>query len=142
MLVAGDVQADVLAPALQVAHLAEDAAVGGEHALDGLDRAVGVHVDVHGGPACQIHILGGHLAVGDELVDHRLGAHKAALAVGDGHGVQVAHVGPEHPGGLDAGHPGGDIAALVAADEVIGQGGASCHYTQLSYQEKANIPKL
>ncbi len=57
--------------------------------------------------------------------DHLVGGHKAALAVGDGDGVQVAHLGLQHPGGVDRGHPGGDVPALVAADQVIGQGGAA-----------------
>ncbi len=69
-------------------------------------------------------ILGGHLAVLDQTADHLVGGHKAALAVGDGDGVEVAHMGLEHPGGLDRGHPGGDVPALVAADQVVGQSGA------------------
>ena len=50
-----------------------------------------------------VHILGGHLAVLDQTADHLVGGHKAALAVGDGDGVQVAHLGLQHPGGTDRG---------------------------------------
>ena len=38
--------------------------------------------------------------------------------------MQVAHVAEQHPGGAHRGHPGGDVPALVAADEVEGEGGA------------------
>lgn len=73
VLVAGDVDAYIGAPALRVAHLAEHPAVGGEDALDGLQGAVGVGVDVHGGRAGGVHVLGGDLAVGDQPLQLRLG---------------------------------------------------------------------
>ena len=95
VLVAGDVDAYIGAPALRVAHLAEHPAVGGEDALDGLQGAVGVGVDVHGGRAGGVHVLGGDLAVGDQPLQLRLGGCEAALAVGDGDGVEVAHMGLE-----------------------------------------------
>ena len=92
MLVAGDVDAHEGAPALQMAHLTEDAAVRGEDALDGLHGAVGVRVNVHGGLAGSVDVLGGHLAAGDQVGDHLGGGYEAALPVGDGDGVQVAHL--------------------------------------------------
>ena len=71
-------------------HLAEHAAVRAGDALDGEQRAVRVHIQVHAGGAGLVHVLRGDLTVGPELGEHLVGGHEAALAVGDGHGVDVA----------------------------------------------------
>ena len=71
-------------------HLAKHAAVRTGDALDGEQRAVRVHVQIHAGGAGLVHVLRGNLAVGLELGEHLVGGHEAALAVGDGHGVDVA----------------------------------------------------
>ena len=65
---AGDVFVQSCADTFAVAHLAEDAAVGGGEAFDGEQGAVGVEGGVHGGLALQIHILGSDLAVGQNTV--------------------------------------------------------------------------
>ena len=124
MLISGDIDRHIGPPALGVGHLAQDPAVGGENALDGLHGAVGVGQHVHGGPTLQVHVLGAHLAVGDQVRDDALRSHKAALAVGHRDGVEIPRVAEQHPGGLYGGHPGGDVPALVPPDEVIGEGGA------------------
>ena len=46
--------------------------------------------------------------------------------MGDGHIVDVAHLGQAQPGGLVGSHPGADNAALVPPDGIEGQGGAGC----------------
>ena len=79
---------------------------------------------MQGGDGGGVGVLGGNLAVLDHLGEDGLRGHEAALAVGHGDGVHVVQLAQEHPGGLDAGHPGGDVPALVPADEVEGQGGA------------------
>ena len=99
VLVAGDVLGDPLALALTVAHLAEHPPVGGEDALDGLHRAVGIGGDVQGGDGGGVGVLGGNLAVLDHLGEDGLRGHEAALAVGHGDGVHVVQLAQEHPGG-------------------------------------------
>ena len=69
VVLAGDVFVQAGSDALAVAHFAEDPAVGGRDALDGVQRAVGVEVDVGGGIAVQINVLGGDLAIGRQLAD-------------------------------------------------------------------------
>ena len=85
--------------ALGVAHLAEHAAVRAGDAFDGQQRTVRVHVQVHARHAGLVHVLRGDLAVGLELGEHIVGGHEAALAVGDGDGVHVAHLGLRQPRG-------------------------------------------
>ncbi len=73
-----------VAATLDVAHLAEHAAVGAGNALDAGDGAVGVHVEVHGGHARHIDVLRGDLAAGTELIQDLVAGHETALAMGDG----------------------------------------------------------
>ena len=124
VVLAGDVLVQAGTDALAVTHFAEDPAVGGGDALDGVQRAVGVEVNVSGGVALQVNVLGGDLAVGRQLTDQLFGCKELALAVGNGDIVHVAHVGQRQPGGLVGGDPGADDTALVAGDVVEGQGGA------------------
>ena len=89
VVLAGDVLVQAGADALAVAHFAEDPAVGGRDALDGVQRAVGVEVDVGGGVALQINVLGGDLAVGRQPANQRFRGQELALV----------HVAPApHPG--------------------------------------------
>lgn len=90
ILLAEDVLADVLGVAFGVAHLAEDTAIRGSDALDRTHRAVRVVRDVHGRISVEVDILEGNLAVGNQAVDLGLRGDKAAFAVGNGDGVQVA----------------------------------------------------
>ena len=54
--------------------------------------------------------------------------------------VQVAHLALEHPGGLDRGHPCGDVPALVAPNEVEGQGGTVfVHRPDLAVGDQAQL---
>ena len=82
-----------------MAHLAEHAAVRTGDAFDGQQRTVRVHIQVHARHASLVHILRGDLAVGLELGEHVVGSHETALAVGDGDGVHVAHLGLRQPRG-------------------------------------------
>ena len=68
----GDITVQALADTLAVAHLAEDPAVRRGDALDGIQRAVGIEVDIGSSVAFQIHILGSDLAVGCQLADQLL----------------------------------------------------------------------
>ena len=111
MLVPRDILAHEGTAALQMAHLAEHPAVRGEGALDGLQRAVGVHVDIHRGGPVQVHILGGDLAVGDQGLQGGLGGHEAALAVGDGDGVQDVY---KRQVGVGGGMTNGDRSVRLA----------------------------
>ena len=99
VVLAGDVLVQAGADALAVTHFAEDPAVGGGDALDGVQRAVGVEVDVGGGIAVQINVLSGDLAIGRQLANQFLGGQELALAVGNGNIVHVAHVGQRSGGG-------------------------------------------
>ena len=91
---ARDVLVEPGAAALRVAHLAQDPAVRRGDALDGEDGAVGIISDSPSvGFALQVHVLGGDLAVGGQLASAAApAADEAALAVGDGDGVDVAHL--------------------------------------------------
>ena len=106
-----------------MAHLAQHTAVGAGDALDGAHRAVGVPLDVAADRAVGVHVLGGHLAVLNELPQRLVVGHEPALAVGHGHGEDVAGVHARHPGGLHTGDAGVHHAADVAAQGVEGQGG-------------------
>ena len=88
--------------------------------------AVGVEALVHGGVAGQVHILRGDLAVCRSApVSALSGAHEAALAVADGHGVDVADARmPLSHGLLSEAMHGAYQHALVAADGIEGEGGA------------------
>ena len=92
MLVSGDIPAHIGATALQMPHLAEHPAVRGKDAFNGLQRTVGVHIDIHSGISVQVHILGSHLAPADQVGNDLGRRYKAALAVGDGQGMQIAHL--------------------------------------------------
>ena len=105
-------------------HFAEDPAIRRSNALDGAHGAVGVEGGVHGGLALQVNILSGDLAVFRQLLDQGLACQELALAVGNGHIVDIAHLGQAQPGALVGGHPGSYNPALMAADGVEGQGGA------------------
>ena len=105
-------------------HLTQHTAVGGGDTLDGADRAVGVEGGVHGRIARQVNVLGSDLTVLGQLANQLLGAEEAALAVGDRHGVDVTDIGAGQPGGLVGADTGADQLGLVAADDVVGQGGA------------------
>ena len=93
IVLTGDVAVEAGAGALAVAHLAQDPAVGGGDALDGPGGAVGVEGGVHGGRAGEVHVLGGDLPVRSQALQHLRGGHEAALAVGDGDGVDAALFG-------------------------------------------------
>ena len=104
-------------------HLAEDPAVGGGDALDGTHRIVGVEGDVVGGLAVEIHVLRGDLAVFRKRRHHFVACQEAAFAVGDGHGVDLAHLGLRKPRRAVGGDARAHQPRLVAADGVEGQGG-------------------
>ena len=123
VVVAGDILVAAIAETFAVAHLAEDTAIGRGDALDGEDGAVGIEVDISGGLVQQIHVLGGDLTVGSQLADGLQACVEAALAVGDGHIEHIAHVHRAQPGAHVGGHTGADDPGLVAADDVVGQGG-------------------
>ena len=69
IILAGDVFVQAGADSLAVAHLAQDSAVGGRDALNGVQGAVGVEVDIGGGVAVQVNVLGGDLTVCRQLCD-------------------------------------------------------------------------
>ncbi len=65
---------------------------------------LGLNVDIGGGIACQVHVLGGDLPVVCQLLDQFLGGQEPPLPVGDGHGVHLPGLGVHEPGGLVGGH--------------------------------------
>ena len=67
VLLAGDVAGHVLPVPLGVAHLAEHPAGRGEDALNARTEPLGLTAMSMAGHAGEIHVLGGHLAGGDEL---------------------------------------------------------------------------
>ncbi len=97
--------------------------VGAGNALDAGDGAVGVHVEVHGGHARHVDVLCGDLATGAKLPQDLVVRHKTALAMGDGHGVELVRVALGQPGRKVTADAGANQAALVAADLVEGQRG-------------------
>ena len=99
-------------------HLAEDAAVRAGDALDGEQRAVWVHGQVHAGHAGLVHVLRGDLSVGLEQVKHRFGGDEAAFTMRDGHGVHVAHGRARQPRRQVRRDTSVYQTALVTADRV------------------------
>ena len=54
--------------------------------------------------------------------------------------MEIAHLAFQHPGGVDRGHPGGDVPALMAADVVEGQGGTGLlHGPDLAVGRQAQL---
>ena len=91
LLAAGDVDGDaVIDNTFGMAHLAEHAAVRAGDAFDGAGGTVGIPWHVGGGLAIKIAILEGDLAVGDERRNLFICRDKAAFAVRDWNGVNVA----------------------------------------------------
>jgi len=103
-----------------MAHLAEHAAVRAGNALNGQHRPVGVVAHIHGGHAVQVNILGGNLAVVDQLLQQAVIADKAAFAVADGDQVFIIHIAFAQPGALVGSYAGAHQHALVAVDGVKG----------------------
>ena len=124
IVLAGDVAVKAALPALAMTHLAQHAAVGGDDALDGTHRAVGVECGVHSGIAVQIHILGSDLAVCHQLLDQLLRCEEAALAVGNGHIVNLPDLGTCQPRRFVGANPCAHDLGLVAGNVIVGQGGA------------------
>ena len=75
IVVSGNVLVQVFANALAVTHLAEDAAVRAGDTFNGIQAAVGIEAQVHGGLIVQIHILGGNLSVLCQLPDQAFLRH-------------------------------------------------------------------
>ncbi len=93
---------------LRMAHLAEYPAVRGGDALYGPDGAVGVSLDVHGGAALQIHVLGGNLPVLRQLLKQFRRAQEPPLPVGDRDADNLPHIPAGKPGRTVGGNPGTD----------------------------------
>ena len=107
-----------------MAHLAQHPAIGRHDAFHSPDGTVGVYVHVHAGDTVLVHILSDDLAVVSQLPNQLLTAQEPALAVGDGDGVNVAHLRPCQPRRAVGSDAGPHQTGLVAADGVEGQGGA------------------
>ena len=107
-----------------MSHLAQHPAVRGGDALDGPHRPVGIEGGVHRGRALQVHVLGGDLTVVRQLAQDALRRDEPALAVGDGHAVDLAGGGLHQPGGETAAHPRPHNGRLMPPNGVVGQGGA------------------
>ena len=90
ILFAGDIPGDVRADALAVPHLAQHAAIRRANALDRPIRAVRVFRHLHRGHAVDGAILRDDLAVGHQLLELRLAADEAPLAVGNRDLMDVA----------------------------------------------------
>ena len=122
-LVAGDVLVQAVAATLHMAHLTEDAAIRAGDALDAGDGAVGVDVEVHGRHACHVDVLRGDLTALAQLGQDVVVGDEAALAVGDGNGIELIRVALGEPRRQVAADAGANQAALVTADLVEGQRG-------------------
>ena len=114
---------EVAALAFAVAHLAEDQAVVGDDALDGVEGAVGVVLRIHAHIAGFVTILECHLTVLKELFRKLLRNHELALAVADSNIVDVAFGEGCEPWGVSAAHAGAHDARDVAVDVVTVEGG-------------------
>ena len=97
-LVAWDVLVQVLTLALAVAHLAEYASAIGHDTLNGITGAVGVVVLVHAGMSLKITVLESNLAVSKQVLRHLFRHHKLALAMADGHTVNLSFLEGAEPG--------------------------------------------
>ena len=106
-----------------MAHLTEDAAIRAGDALDAGDGAVGVDVEVHGRHACHVDVLRGDLTALVQLGQDVVVGDEAALAVGDGNGIELIRVALGEPRRQVAADAGANQAALVTADLVEGQRG-------------------
>ena len=124
VVLAGNVAIELTADTLGVTHLTEDSTIGRGDTLDRADGAVGIEGGIHGGNAAQIHVLGSDLAVCGKLLHQFLACDEATLAVGDGNGVDLAHLCACKPGRLGGADTGTHQHGLVATDGVVAQSGA------------------
>ena len=121
--VAFNVLVKVMPLPFTVTHLAEDQAVVGDDALDGIEGAVGVVLGIHAHVAVFVAILEGHLTVLKELFGKLLRHHELAFAVADGNLVDIAFGEGSKPRGVGAAHAGAHDARDVAVDVVTVKGG-------------------
>ena len=104
-------------------HFTEYSAIRRGNTLDCKDRTIGIKANIRSSLTFQIHILGGDLTVGDQLPCKILRSIEATLTVGNGHIVNIPHLGIGQPRRIVACHAGSDDAALVSAYDVKSQGG-------------------
>ena len=93
VLLTGHIFQQIVSLPFAVTHLAQNPAVGGGDALDGTDRAVGIPIDIAGGLAVRVHILGGDLAAGNQRAQGVFIGMEPAFTVRNGDTVDISSQG-------------------------------------------------
>ena len=108
-----------------MAHFSENPSVRTGDTLDCKQRAIGVKCGIHRRIAVQVHILGSNLSVFCQLFGQFFRSKESAFTVGNGNIYNISHIHQAQPWALIRSDPGSYDPALVAANGIEGQGGAS-----------------